>query len=248
MEKAANKSIVYLIPSLLHEAAGNTIPFSILEAVQQCEIFFVENERSARRYLKQLWKDMVIDDYTWVTMHKVEKQVKQQFKHAVEKGKIIGIISEAGCPGVADPGQILIETAHQLGALVKPLVGPNAILLALMASGLNGQQFQFTGYLPIDIPQRMKRIKALEEESARKNCTQLFIETPYRNNRLLETILKTCQPDTLLSIACSLTGPDEFIATRPIKNWKRDVPDLHKKPAIFSLLAVPAASGARGSR
>lgn len=245
MEKNLSKALVYLIPAPLHENGGASIPLYLLDAVKNCEVFFVENERTARRYLKQLWKDIIIDDYQWITIHKVENQVKQQFKHAVQKGKKIGIISEAGCPGIADPGQVLVDTAHRLGATVKPLVGPSAVLLALMGSGLNGQQFQFLGYLPIDVQPRIKKLKSLEEESARKNCTQVFIETPYRNNRLLETILKTCRPQTMLSIACNLTGQDEYIATRAVKDWQQDLPDLHKQPAIFSLLAFSEERGSR---
>jgi 16S rRNA (cytidine1402-2'-O)-methyltransferase len=228
---------VYLIPSLLHESAIQTIPLYILDAVKDCRVLFVENERTARRFLKSLSKEIVIDDFIWVTIHKVEDQIIEQFKQFLKEGNNIGIISEAGCPGVADPGQILVQAAHRAGAIVKPLVGPNSILLALMASGLNGQQFQFVGYLPIDNGQRMKAIKSLEEESARKKCTQIFIETPYRNNALFESLIKTCKPSTLISIAANITGPEEFIRTSSVNEWKKQIPDLHKKPAIFSLLA-----------
>lgn len=227
---------VYLIPSYLHETATETIPAYVLTAVKECQVFFVENERSARRYLKTLWKEMVIDDYQWVVIHKAEDAVRFKFKQFLKEGKNIGIISEAGCPGVADPGQILVGVAHEVQALVKPLTGPSAILLALMGSGMNGQQFQFVGYLPIDTGHRMKTIRELETESARKQCTQLFIETPYRNNQLLETLLKTCQPATRLCIAADLTAATEFIQTKTIADWKKSLPDLHKKPAIFCLL------------
>jgi 16S rRNA (cytidine1402-2'-O)-methyltransferase len=228
---------VYLIPSVLHESAIQTIPLYILDAVRDCKVLFVENERTARRFLKSLSKEIVIDDFIWVTVHKVEEQIIGQFRQVLEQGNNIGIISEAGCPGIADPGQILVQAAHRGGATVKPLVGPNSILLALMASGLNGQQFQFVGYLPIDITQRVKTIKSLEEESAKKKCTQVFIETPYRNNAMFESLIKTCKPSTFISIAANLTGPDEFIRTCSVSEWKKQVPDLHKKPAIFSLLA-----------
>jgi 16S rRNA (cytidine1402-2'-O)-methyltransferase len=228
---------VYLIPSLLHETAIQSIPSYILNAVRDCKVLFVENERTARRFLKSLSKEIIIDDFVWVTVHKVEEQIIEQFRQFLKEGNNIGIISEAGCPGIADPGQILVQAAHRAGATVKPLVGPNSILLALMASGLNGQQFQFVGYLPIDIAQRVRTIKSLEEESARKKCTQIFIETPYRNNALFESLIKTLRPSTFVSIAANLTGPDEFIRTYPVSEWKKQVPDLHKKPAIFSLLA-----------
>lgn len=233
--------VVYLIPSFLHETATETIPAYVLTAIKDCKVFFVENERSARRYLKVLWKEMVIDDYQWITIHKAEEAVRSQFRQHLRAGTNIGIISEAGCPGVADPGQILVGVAHEMQALVKPLTGPSAILLALMGSGMNGQQFQFVGYLPIDTSHRMKTIRDLETESARKQCTQLFIETPYRNNQLLETLLKACQPGTRLCIAADLTATTAFIETKTIAEWKKAVPNLHKRPTVFCLLA-----GAKG--
>jgi 16S rRNA (cytidine1402-2'-O)-methyltransferase len=228
---------VFLIPTVLHEGALQTIPSSVVEAVKQCQAFFVENERTARRFLKSVWKEMVIDDYTWFTIHKSEAPVKNEFIRLIREGKNIGIISEAGCPGIADPGQLLIAAAHEIGATVKPLVGPSSILLALMASGFNGQQFQFNGYLPIDVNERVKTLKQLEAESMKKKCTQLFIETPYRNNPLFETIIKVCMPATMLSIAADLTSGKEWIRTNKISDWKKSPPDLHKRPAIFSLLA-----------
>jgi len=236
----ADTGTVYLIPSLLSEEAIATIPSYILEAVRDCQVFFVENERTARRYLKALSKEIVIDDYKWHTIDKNnadQSAILTTFKKELLEGKNIGIISEAGCPGIADPGQQLVAVAHQVGTLVKPLVGPSAILLALMASGMNGQQFQFTGYLPIDAHQRIAAIKQLESESIKKKCTQVFIETPYRNNQLLETLLKTCRPDTSLCIAADITGKHEFIKTQTISAWKRNLPELHKRPVIFCLLA-----------
>jgi len=228
---------VYLIPSFIDEESLQTIPAYILDAVKECTVFFVENERSARRYLKQLWKEMVIDNYEWHTIHKAEEEVKDVFKKALQRGVTIGIISEAGCPGVADPGQVLVEAAHTLGAAVKPLVGPSAILLALMASGMNGQCFQFAGYIPIDTAERIKTLKDMENESAKKNCTQVFIETPYRNNQLTETICKTLRPATRLCIAADITGANEYIKTKTIADWKNKLPDIHKHPAIFLLHA-----------
>lgn len=230
-------STVYLIPTTLHDENVQTIPAYVLDAVKDCSVFFVENERTARRFLKKLWKEMVIDDYTWFTIHKAEQQVVSDFKSLIKQEKNIGIISEAGCPGIADPGQILIAAAHETGAIVKPLVGPSSILLALMASGLNGQQFQFVGYLPIDNGERMKALKELEAESKRKNCTQVFIETPYRNNQLLETIVKTCSPATKLCIAVDITSSTESIQTKSIGEWKKKLPELHKRPVVFCLLA-----------
>jgi 16S rRNA (cytidine1402-2'-O)-methyltransferase len=230
--------MVYLIPSLLDEDGIDAIPPYIINAVKSCGVFFVENERTARRYLKQLWKEMVIDDYEWFSIHKAEEEVLPVFKERLKEGKNIGIISEAGCPGVADPGQLLVAAAQEMNAEIKPLAGPGSVLLALMASGMNGQQFQFIGYLPIDNHQRIKTIKELEAESQKKNCTQIFIETPYRNNQLIEVLLKTCKPLTRLCIAASLTGKDEWIKTKTIADWKKENVTVHKRPAIFLLLAV----------
>jgi len=228
---------VYLIPSFIDEENLQTIPAYIADAVKECQCFFVENERSARRYLKQLWKEMVIDNYEWHTIHKAEDEVKDTFKKLLQRGLTIGIISEAGCPGVADPGQVLVETAHSLGAVVKPFVGPSSILLALMASGMNGQTFQFVGYLPIDAAERVKALKDLENESSKKQCTQIFIETPYRNNQLTESICKTLKPTTHFCIAADITGVSEYIKTKTIAEWKNKLPDIHKRPAIFLLYA-----------
>lgn len=228
---------VYLIPAFLYENALHVLPAYILEAIEKCNVLFVENERSARRYIKQLKKEIVIDDYEWFTIGKAEQEVVQAFRDRLKAGKTIGIISEAGCPGVADPGQILVGAAQEMGAVVTPLVGPSSILLALMASGMNGQQFAFTGYLPIDNQQRIKAIKELEAESKQKNSTQIFIETPYRNNQMLETLLKICQPGTKICVAVNITGPDEIIKTLTAQQWKQQAIDLHKKPAIFLLKA-----------
>jgi 16S rRNA (cytidine1402-2'-O)-methyltransferase len=227
---------VYLIPSLLHEEGLRSIPSYITGIVKQCQVLFVENERTARRYLKTLAKEIVIDNYEWFTMA-VDGDTAKAFRKKINEGKIIGIISEAGCPGIADPGQQLAEIAHEMNVEVKPLVGPNSILLALMASGMNGQQFKFNGYLPIKNPERNNAIKELESESAKKNCTQIFIETPYRNNQLMEALLNICQPSTKICLAADLTSEKEFIKTKTVSDWKKDKPDIHKRPAIFLLYA-----------
>jgi 16S rRNA (cytidine1402-2'-O)-methyltransferase len=233
-----SQSTIYLIPSVLQETATQTIPAYVRDAVSQCQVFFVENERTARRFLKSIWKEMVIDNYTWVLIDKTNNVATlSAFNKHLRENKNIGIISEAGCPGVADPGQVLTEAAHAAGATIKPLVGPSSILLALMASGMNGQQFQFVGYLPIDTAQRSKAIKDLEAESEKKNCTQIFIETPYRNNQLLETLIKTGKPTTKLCIAADITAATEFIQTKTLAQWKSKLPDLHKRPTIFCMLA-----------
>jgi len=231
------QATVFLIPTYLHPDAPETIPAYVLPAVQQCHAFFVENERTARRYLKKLWPQMVIDEYQWFTIHKAEAQVLHDFKQLLSQQKNIGIISEAGCPGIADPGQILIEAAQQTGATVAPLVGPNSIILALMASGMNGQHFQFHGYLPIDASARRQKIKELENEAANKNCTQIFIETPFRNNQMITEIVQTSKPTTRLCIAADLTAPQQYIKTNTITEWKKKQPDFHKRLCIFLLAA-----------
>ena len=228
---------VVLIPTFLDEENLQVLPAYILDAVKSCQVFFVENERSARRYLKQLWKEMVIDNYEWHTIHKAEDELRDTFRKLLQRGATIGIISEAGCPGVADPGQLLVAVAHSMGALVKPLVGPSSILLALMASGMNGQQFRFNGYLPIDNAERMKALKEMEADSLRTKTTHIFIETPYRNNQILETILKTCLPATRLCIAVDITSSQEAILTKTMNDWKKSIPDINKRPAIFLLYA-----------
>ena len=228
---------IYLIPSVLAEQAVASLPAYILDAVKNCSVFFVENERTARRFLKSIWKEMVIDDYTWYNMKTVVEVQVNAFTKMIREGKTIGIISEAGCPGVADPGQQLVHIAHELGATVRPLVGPNSILLALMGSGMNGQHFRFAGYLPIEAAERIRAIRELESESRQRNCTEIFIETPYRNNQLLETLVKTCQPSSRICVAADLTAPTEMIRTKTVREWKAELPQLHKRPAIFLLYA-----------
>jgi 16S rRNA (cytidine1402-2'-O)-methyltransferase len=228
-------STIYLVPCVLDEAATATIPLYIIDAVKNCSVIFAENERTARRFLKSICKEIVIDDYEWFTIHKAEEELVSTFKQKITGGKNIAIISEAGCPGIADPGQILIAVAQQMNAIVKPLVGPSSILLALMASGMNGQQFEFVGYLPIDNNERIKRLKELEDNSAKHNSTKIFIETPYRNNQLIETILKTCKSSTKFCIAAELTGVNEYVKTKTVGDWKKEKTDFHKKPVIFLL-------------
>ena len=231
-------STIYLIPSVLDEMAINTIPLYIIDAVKNCQVIFAENERTARRFLKSICKEIVIDDFEWFTIHKAEEEQKNSFRQKIKENKNIAIISEAGCPGIADPGQILIEVAQQMNVTIKPLVGPSSILLALMASGMNGQQFEFVGYLPIDNGERIKTIKELETTSQKKRSTIIFIETPYRNNQLIESLLRTCKPTTKICIAAELTGTNEFIKTKTVSDWKNEKNDFHKKPVIFLLLAV----------
>ena len=230
-------STVYLIPCFLAEDAKETIPPYVIDAVKKCEVIFAENERTTRRFLKAMDNTIVIDNFEWHTIHKAEAEQISTFKSAISKGKNIAIISEAGCPGIADPGQVLIAVAQEMKCVIKPLVGPSSILLALMASGLNGQQFEFVGYLPIDNTERIKKIKSLEAESSRNNSTKIFIETPYRNNQLLEALLQQCDGKTKICIGVDITGKHERIETRTANLWKQHKPELHKIPVIFLLQA-----------
>lgn len=230
-------STIYLVPAVLAESATQTIPPYVIDAVKKSSIIFAENERTARRFLKSMDRDIVIDDFEWYTIHKAEPELVSTFRKKIETGKSIAIISEAGCPGIADPGQVLVAAAQEMNATVVPLVGPSSILLALMASGMNGQQFEFSGYLPIDNTERSKAITTLEQNSQKNNSTQIFIETPYRNNQLVESLLKNCRPNTKLCIAAELTGPNEYVKTKTIADWKKETTDFHKKPVIFLLYA-----------
>lgn len=227
---------VYLIPTFLHEDALHVLPAYLTDAIKACDVFFVENEKTTRRFFKKLWREMVIDNYQWHAIHKAENEVKAAFIKALKDGKNVGIVSEAGCPGIADPGQILVEAAQQIGAIVKPLVGPSSILLALMASGMNGQCFQFHGYLPIDSLERKKKIKELEADSLKRKCTQIFIETPFRNNSLIREILDSCNANTQFCMAVDITAASESIITKSVKDWKLAMPDIHKRLGIFLLM------------
>mgnify|MGYP000344610449 FL=1 len=233
MKEALGK--VLLLPMLLHEEGWEAIPKDIDQWIKSCDVFFVENEKTTRRYFKKIWKEMVIDNYQWFTIHQVEEAQINNFIQILKSGKTIGIVSEAGCAGIADPGQLLVSAAQQIGATVKPYMGPSSILLSLMASGFNGQGFTFNGYLPIDATERKKKIQQLEQIVTSNGIAQLFIETPYRNNPLLEAILQTCHPTTQLCIGVDITGPTESIKTATIQYWKNNKPELHKKLAIFIL-------------
>lgn len=228
---------LYLIPvPLADDAAVQSNTPYLVQTINQISEYIVENEKTARKFLKQAGltipqSQLVIHDYG---KHNRNIDLKEFFAGLLA-GKDAGLMSEAGCPGVADPGADIVAEAHRRNIKVVPLVGPSSILLALMASGFNGQSFTFHGYLPIDKAQRSKRIKDLESQAERFSQTQLFIETPFRNNPMLEEIIKVCKPSTRLCIACNLTAADEFVETKTIAQWKAQLPDLHKKPAIFLL-------------
>jgi 16S rRNA (cytidine1402-2'-O)-methyltransferase len=222
---------LFLIPCPIAEDAQHTLSPEVLTAVQQCEVFFVENERSARRFLKKIWKEMVIDDYAWFVIQ--DESAAADFRAQARAGKNIGIISDAGCPGVADPGQDLIALAQEMQLTIHPLVGPSSILLALMASGLNGQQFQFHGYLPIQEQDRQKALKKLEADAVTSGTTHIFIETPYRNNALVQTMTRVLDAGTRVCIAVDLTAATESIRTRKISEWRKEEVNIHKRTAIF---------------
>ncbi len=230
---------LYLIPTSLGKAPNTRIfPELNAEIIQTLDYFIVENLRSARRFLRSVGYSKKFDE---VQLFELDKHnpgsLIKQFIVPLLENHDMGLLSEAGVPGVADPGSDIVQLAHQNNIKVIPLVGPSSLLLALMASGLNGQQFAFSGYLPIQSHQRKKAIQSLEKRSKIENQSQLFIETPYRNISLLNDILNTCQSGTLLCVAADITLDSEFIQTKTIKEWKAKLPDIHKKPAIFILLA-----------
>ena len=228
---------LYLIPTTLGDSPiEKVLPAYICEILTSTKYFIVENIRTARRFLKKVNREIIIDDLIFFELNKHSNQEQyQSYLQPIEQGHSVGIISEAGCPGVADPGSEIVIIAHQLGYNIEPLVGPSSILLSLMASGLNGQNFSFLGYLPVSSGERHKTLKNIERESANKNQTQIFIETPYRNNQLLNDIIAVCNPGTLLCIASEITLETENIRTFPVIEWKNKLPNLHKKVAIFLL-------------
>ena len=230
---------LYLIPNIIaDDSQGNVIPPQVKEALKSITHFVVEDVRTARRYLSSL---KIFDSIEALHFQVLNKDTKEheltELLKPLKDGQDIGVISESGCPGVADPGALAADYAHKHNIQVVPLVGPSSILLALMASGLNGQKFAFHGYLPIDGNEIGKAIKALESESRTKNQTQIFIETPYRNNSLFDHLIKHLQPNTKLSIAIDITGAAESIQTKEIKAWTVNKPSLGKTPAVFSFLA-----------
>ncbi|WP_346858283.1 SAM-dependent methyltransferase [uncultured Draconibacterium sp.] len=228
---------LYLVPNVLAEGNWQLVmPAQIETILTNTRFFIVENIRTARRFMKQVNRDINIDECTFYEINKrTQVQDLPRFLKPLVDGKDIAVISEAGCPGVADPGADVVRMAHQRGFKVVPIVGPSSILLALMASGLNGQNFAFKGYLPVKPIERTKEIAALEKRIIIEKQTQIFIETPYRNNQLIADLLKTCSPSTLLCIAANITGEQEYIVTKTIQEWKGKTPDLHKQPVIFLL-------------
>lgn len=228
---------LYLIPTTLGETpVEKVLPAEITSVVRSLRYFVVENTRTARRHLKKIVPEIVIDDLDFKELNEhSQKMGLELLLDPIKQGFDIGILSEAGCPGVADPGADLVKIAHEKGIRVVPLVGPSSILLSLMASGMNGQNFAFIGYLPIKPVERYAAIRDVERYSAKERQTQIFIEAPYRNTKLLEDLLATCNEHTRLCIAVDLTLDSEFVVTKTIANWKKSIPDINKRPAIFLL-------------
>ncbi|HWU34728.1 MAG TPA: SAM-dependent methyltransferase [Methylovorus sp.] len=231
---------LYLIPVTLgDDRLDNALPTDVVSLARKLDTFVVENEKTARRFLSLIKTDKPVRELTLLTLneHTEDKALPELLKPLLQ-GHNVGIMSEAGCPGIADPGARLVDLAHRKGIRVVPLVGPSSILLSLMASGLDGQRFSFHGYLPSDKAARIQRLKELERESQKWQQTQLFIETPYRNQHMLEDILAHCQGTTKLCVATNISLSTERIATRTVSEWKRqDLPDIHRQPTVFLLLA-----------
>ena len=227
---------LYLVPTLLGATSAEyVIPQGTLETVRTLRFFVVENIRTARRMLSKMHMPCPIDELEFVELdkHNPHNPDLMTYLGKALEGQDIGLMSEAGTPCVADPGALIVELAHQAGIQVVPLTGPNAMILALMASGFNGQSFCFHGYLPIKNPERAQKIKALERQSMANDETEMFIETPFRNNAMIEDILKCCHPNTMLCVASDITMEDEKIVSKPIFDWKSIKYDWNKKPAVF---------------
>lgn len=242
------KGRLYLIPvDLVPGNTGDWIGTQLKTAVQALRFFVVEHPKSARQFLKAL--NLPLPELTLEVLdeHSGTEDV-QRFVRNLEAGVDLGLLSEAGCPAIADPGAALVAEAHRIGARVVPMVGPCSIALALMACGLNGQRFAFNGYLPARSPDRERGIRELEERSRRLDQTEIFIEAPYRNDQLFAALLRTCDAHTMLSLATDLTGATEQVTTRTVAQWKNAPPSLDRRPTVFLLLAKGKVSAHRGKR
>ena len=227
---------LYLIPTTLGEEGdpNDVLPQTIKRTLDFIDDYIVENEKTARRFIKSIQPEKVQATLRLSALNKhTEVSEHAKMLQACMEGKNVGLMSEAGCPGVADPGAVIVKLAHEKGIQVVPLVGPSSILLAIMASGMNGQSFAFNGYIPINKSEKKTALKSLEKLSGDKNQSQLFIETPYRNNKMLEDIIQALNPSTYLCIATDITLPTEFIKTMRISEWKKANIDLHNRPTIF---------------
>lgn len=231
---------LYLLPCTLGDTpAEQVLPQHVIDIARRLKHFVVEQPKTTRQFLSALKPEHPIQSLHFATLNEhTESRELEGLLAPLLAGEDVGIVSEAGCPGIADPGADLVNLAHRRGIRVVPLVGPSSILLALMASGLNGQCFAFHGYLPIADADRSKTITALEAESAKRKQTQMFIETPYRNEKLFAALLARCRPQTLLCVACDITLPSELIQTRSVEQWKsQPPPQLNKRPSLFLLLS-----------
>lgn len=228
---------LYLLPVTLGDTPiDSVLPAYNKEVILRIRHFIVEDVRSARRFLKRVEREIDIDSLTFYPLNKhTSPEALSGYLKPLEEGYSMGVISEAGCPAVADPGADVVAIAQRKGLKVVPLVGPSSIILSVMGSGFNGQSFAFNGYLPIEPAERAKKLKQLEQRVYAEHQTQLFIETPYRNNKMVDDILHNCRPQTRLCIAANLTCEDEYIKTRTVKEWTGKVPDLSKIPCIFLL-------------
>ena len=229
------KGKLYLIPTRLGDNAPlEVLPMSVKKIIELVDDYIVENEKTARNFIKKISSSKSQPSLKINVLNKFTQPSElESFLNPCDEGKSVGLISEAGCPGIADPGAEIVKIAHRKDIRVIPLVGPSSILLAMMASGMNGQKFTFNGYLPIENSDRKKALKDLERESFNTNTSQIFIETPYRNNKLLEEICKTLHPETNVCVACDITLPTEYIKTKTAAEWKNVTIDLHKRPTIF---------------
>ncbi|PNQ72703.1 SAM-dependent methyltransferase [Hanstruepera neustonica] len=226
---------LYLIPTTLGDNYPlEVLPITVKNTIEKLDTFIVENEKSARRFIKKITPSKKQSELKLYVLNKhTDPSELPTFIESCLKGLDIGLLSEAGCPAIADPGADIVGLAHKENIQVIPLVGPSSIIMALMASGMNGQSFAFNGYLPIDKNARKSELLRLEKLSQQQNQSQLFIETPYRNNAMLEDICKTLNDNTLVCVACDITLPTEYIKTKTVRNWKKNSADLHKRPALF---------------
>ncbi len=233
-----NNANLYLIPSTIGTEDPETIlPLATLEVIRSLQYFIVENEKTARAFLKTCKITIPQADLVIVELDKHDpRQDMNKMLKPARNGNPIGLLSEAGCPAVADPGSKVVANAHRLGIPVKPLVGPSSILLSLMASGLEGQRFIFHGYLPIDKTERVKSILKIEKDSMQWNVTQIFIEAPYRNNSMMKDLLANLNPDSRLCLAVDLHTETQDIRMMHVRDWKKQIPELHKRPTVFLLL------------
>ncbi|WMI67628.1 SAM-dependent methyltransferase [Mangrovimonas sp. YM274] len=230
-----NTGKLYLIPTLLGDNPPlEVLPISIKKVIELVDSYIVENEKSARHFIKRVSPKKSQPKLHLQVLNKYTESIEIiNFLEPCKQGKNMGLLSEAGCPGVADPGAEIVKLAHQNNIQVVPLVGPSSIILAMMSSGMNGQSFAFNGYLPIDKQERKSALKKFERRSQEENQSQIFIETPYRNNKLLEDLCQVLHPQTKICVACDLTLPSEYIKTMPAKHWKTTKIDFHKRPSIF---------------